>query len=89
MNWAARRRVRTAWTRRLRPWPEPPPWNRSAIGWSTSVPICRTFTASTPRPSAARPLQDAFTSGSIHAVLGRHAATPDGALLSQETLHDY
>ncbi|WP_433305346.1 FtsX-like permease family protein [Actinoplanes sp. CA-030573] len=38
----------------------------------------------------AAPLQDAFTPGnSIKAVLGRLAATPDGALLSQETLHDY
>ena len=38
----------------------------------------------------AAPLQDAFTPGSsITAVLHRLAATPDGVLLSQETLHDY
>ena len=38
----------------------------------------------------AAPLQDAFTPGSsVQGVLGRLAATPDGALLSQETLHDY
>jgi putative ABC transport system permease protein len=38
----------------------------------------------------AAPLQDAFTPGSsIRAALRRLAATPDGALLSQETLHDY
>ncbi|WP_030441472.1 FtsX-like permease family protein [Actinoplanes subtropicus] len=38
----------------------------------------------------AAPLQDAFTPGSsIKTALGRLAATPDGALLSQETLHDY
>jgi putative ABC transport system permease protein len=38
----------------------------------------------------AAPLQDAFTPGSsITAVLRRLAATPDGVLLSQETLHDY
>ena len=38
----------------------------------------------------AAPLQDAFTPGSsVHAVLKRLAGTPDGALLSQETLHDY
>ena len=38
----------------------------------------------------AAPLQDAFTPGSsVHAVLAALARTPDGALLSQETLHDY
>lgn len=38
----------------------------------------------------AAPLQDAFTPGSsVHATLARLASTPDGALLSQETLHDY
>ena len=38
----------------------------------------------------AAPLQDAFTPGSsVRSVLHRLAATPDGALLSQETLHDY
>ncbi|MBV9872818.1 MAG: ABC transporter permease [Frankiaceae bacterium] len=38
----------------------------------------------------AAPLQDAFTPGSsVHAALAKLAATPDGALLSQETLHDY
>ena len=38
----------------------------------------------------AAPLQDAFTPGSsVHAVLSSLAKTPDGALLSQETLHDY
>jgi putative ABC transport system permease protein len=38
----------------------------------------------------AAPLQDAFTPGSsVTAVLHRLAGTPDGALLSQETLHDY
>lgn len=38
----------------------------------------------------AAPLQDAFTPGSsVTAVLSRLANTPDGALLSQETLHDY
>jgi putative ABC transport system permease protein len=38
----------------------------------------------------AAPLQDAFTPGSsITAVMRRLAATPDGVLLSQETLHDY
>ncbi|WP_436531603.1 ABC transporter permease [Actinoplanes sp. HUAS TT8] len=38
----------------------------------------------------AAPLQDAFTPGSsVHDVFARLAATPDGALLSQETLHDY
>jgi putative ABC transport system permease protein len=38
----------------------------------------------------AAPLQDAFTPGSsITVVLRRLAATPDGVLLSQETLHDY
>jgi putative ABC transport system permease protein len=38
----------------------------------------------------AAPLQDAFTPGSsIKTALRRLAATPDGALLSQETLHDY
>jgi putative ABC transport system permease protein len=38
----------------------------------------------------AAPLQDAFTPGtSIRATLRRLAAIPDGALLSQETLHDY
>ena len=38
----------------------------------------------------AAPLQDAFTPGSsIKSALGRLAATPDGAMLSQETLHDY
>jgi putative ABC transport system permease protein len=38
----------------------------------------------------AAPLQDAFTPGSsVHTLLGRLARTPDGALLSQETLHDY
>ncbi len=38
----------------------------------------------------AAPLQDAFTPGSsVRSVLRRLASTPDGALLSQETLHDY
>ena len=38
----------------------------------------------------AAPLQDAFTPGSsVHDVLRKLANTPDGALLSQETLHDY
>ena len=38
----------------------------------------------------AAPLQDAFTPGSsVHAVLDALARTRDGALLSQETLHDY
>jgi putative ABC transport system permease protein len=38
----------------------------------------------------AAPLQDAFTPGSsVKGVLSRLAATRDGALLSQETLHDY
>ncbi len=38
----------------------------------------------------AAPLQDAFTPGSsVNALLGRLGRTPDGALLSQETLHDY
>ncbi|MDX6229786.1 MAG: putative transport system permease protein [Frankiales bacterium] len=38
----------------------------------------------------AAPLQNAFTPGSsVHATISRLAATPDGALLSQETLHDY
>jgi putative ABC transport system permease protein len=38
----------------------------------------------------AAPLQDAFTPGSsVRQVLAHLAATPDGALLSQETLHDY
>ncbi len=38
----------------------------------------------------AAPLQDAFTPGSsVRSVLARLASTPDGALLSQETLHDY
>ena len=38
----------------------------------------------------AAPLQDAFTPGSsVTALLNRLASTPDGALLSQETLHDY
>lgn len=38
----------------------------------------------------AAPLQDAFTPGSsVRQVLARLAATPNGALLSQETLHDY
>ena len=38
----------------------------------------------------AAPLQDAFTPGSsVHTVLKNLANTPDGALLSQETLHDY
>jgi putative ABC transport system permease protein len=38
----------------------------------------------------AAPLQNAFTPGtSVHAALDRLAATPDGALLAQETLHDY
>jgi putative ABC transport system permease protein len=38
----------------------------------------------------AAPLQDAFTPGSsVTSVLSRLAATTDGALLSQETLHDY
>jgi putative ABC transport system permease protein len=38
----------------------------------------------------AAPLQDAFTPGSsVKALLGRLASTPDGALISQETLHDY
>lgn len=38
----------------------------------------------------AAPLQDAFTPGSsVTTVLRRLTGTPDGALLSQETLHDY
>ncbi len=38
----------------------------------------------------AAPLQDAFTPGSTAAAtFARLAATPDGALVSQETLHDY
>ncbi|MCW2671443.1 MAG: hypothetical protein JWP14_32 [Frankiales bacterium] len=38
----------------------------------------------------AAPLQDAFTPGSsVGTVLRNLATTPDGALLSQETLHDY
>lgn len=38
----------------------------------------------------AAPLQDAFTPGSsVTALLERLANTPDGVLLSQETLHDY
>ena len=38
----------------------------------------------------AAPLQNAFTPGSsVHALLAKLARTPDGALLSQETLHDY
>ena len=38
----------------------------------------------------AAPLHDAFTPGSsVAAVLRKLATTPDGALLSQETLHDY
>ena len=38
----------------------------------------------------AAPLQDAFTPGSsVKALLTKLAATTDGALLSQETLHDY
>ena len=38
----------------------------------------------------AAPLQDAFTPGSsVRDVLARLATTPDGALLSEETLHDY
>jgi putative ABC transport system permease protein len=38
----------------------------------------------------AAPLQDAFTPGSsVHALLQKLSSTPDGALLSQETLHDY
>ena len=38
----------------------------------------------------AAPLQDAFTPGSsVHRLLAELARTPDGALLSQETLHDY
>ena len=38
----------------------------------------------------AAPLQNAFTPGSsVHDVLHRLATTPDGVLLSQETLHDY
>jgi putative ABC transport system permease protein len=38
----------------------------------------------------AAPLQNAFTPGStIKAALSRLAGTPDGALLAQETLHDY
>jgi len=38
----------------------------------------------------AAPLQNAFTPGSsIRTVMRDLAATPDGALLSQETLHDY
>ncbi len=38
----------------------------------------------------AAPLEDAFTPGSsVHALLAKLARTPDGALLSQETLHDY
>ena len=38
----------------------------------------------------AAPLQDAFTPGSsVRTVLKNLASTPDGVLLSQETLHDY
>jgi putative ABC transport system permease protein len=38
----------------------------------------------------AAPLQNAFTPGSsVTAVMRALASTPDGALLSQETLHDY
>ena len=38
----------------------------------------------------AAPLQNAFTPGSsVRSLLGRLRATPDGVLLSQETLHDY
>lgn len=38
----------------------------------------------------AAPLENAFTPGSsVHALLARLGQTPDGALLSQETLHDY
>jgi putative ABC transport system permease protein len=38
----------------------------------------------------AAPLQNAFTPGStVKESLARLAATPDGALLAQETLHDY
>ena len=38
----------------------------------------------------AAPLQDAFTPGSsVRDVLKKLGSTPDGALLSQETLHDY
>ncbi len=38
----------------------------------------------------AAPLLDAFTPGStVGASLARLAATPDGAMLAQETLHDY
>lgn len=38
----------------------------------------------------AAPLLDAFTPGSsVHAELAALARTPDGVLLSQETLHDY
>jgi putative ABC transport system permease protein len=38
----------------------------------------------------AAPLQDAFTPGnSVRAVLNDLGSTPDGVLLSQETLHDY
>lgn len=38
----------------------------------------------------AAPLQDAFTPGSsVKAALAALARTPDGVLLSQETLHDY
>lgn len=38
----------------------------------------------------AAPLQDAFTPGSsVRAALAALARTPDGVLLSQETLHDY
>lgn len=38
----------------------------------------------------AAPLQDAFTPGSsVKAALAALATTPDGVLLSQETLHDY
>ncbi|MDX6213108.1 MAG: putative transport system permease protein, partial [Frankiales bacterium] len=38
----------------------------------------------------AAPLQNAFTPGSsVTTTMARLAATPDGALLSQETLHDY
>ena len=38
----------------------------------------------------AAPLQDAFTPGSsVHEALRRLGRTPDGVLLSEETLHDY
>jgi putative ABC transport system permease protein len=40
--------------------------------------------------SRAAPLQDAFTPGSsVRHTLARLTSTPDGVLLSQETLHDY